>query len=57
VLQFRKLCDLQDQTVINSLGKLLNESHASLRDLYNCSCPELDILVAECQSNSHCFGR
>lgn len=27
-------------------GRLLDESHASLRDLYEVSCPELDILVA-----------
>lgn len=30
-----------------ALGKLLNESHASLRDDYEVSCRELDILVAE----------
>ncbi len=28
-------------------GRLMNESHASLRDDYETSCPEMDILVAE----------
>ena len=37
-----------------SLGRLLLEGHASLRDLYEVSCPELDTLVAaaaECRAD------
>jgi galactokinase len=30
---------------LDRLGALLNESHASLAQLYDCSCPELDALV------------
>ncbi len=33
-----------------TLGSLLNDSHASLRDDYNVSCPELDVIVEICQS-------
>lgn len=33
-----------------TLGVLLNESHASLRDDYHVSCPELDAMVEICQS-------
>jgi len=30
---------------LNTFGKLMNESHRSLRDLYEVSCKELDVLV------------
>ena len=30
---------------IEAFGRLMNESHASLRDDYQVSCPQLDILV------------
>ena len=33
-----------------ALGSMLNDSHASLRDDYNVSCPELDAIVEICQS-------
>lgn len=31
----------------SSLGRAMNESHASMRDLYEVSCPKMDELVAE----------
>ncbi|KAJ8970738.1 hypothetical protein NQ317_004886 [Molorchus minor] len=34
-----------DETTLPTLGKLMLESHASLRDLYECSHPQLDRLV------------
>ena len=37
-------------------GKLMNECHASLRDLYEVSCPELDVMVAVGQSLPGCYG-
>jgi len=37
-------------------GALMNESHASLRDLYEVSSPELDAMVAEAQRHPGCFG-
>lgn len=39
-----------------TLGKLLNESHASLRDLYEVTGKELDALAAEAQSHPACLG-
>ena len=32
---------------LEELGRLMDASHASCRDLYDCSCPELDMLVAD----------
>jgi N-acetylgalactosamine kinase len=34
---------------IASLGRLMNQSHESCRDLYEISCPELDVLVGICR--------
>lgn len=38
------------------LGRLLNESHSSLRDDYNVSCPELDVITAIGRSTTGVFG-
>jgi galactokinase len=46
VYQFRELCfskGLPD--VYEKLGHLMNESQSSCRDLFDCSCPELDELT------------
>ncbi|KAG7451452.1 galactokinase gal [Guyanagaster necrorhizus] len=49
VLKFRQVClDAAlspSETVIQALGDLMNESQTSCRDLYECSCPELDELT------------
>jgi galactokinase len=37
-------------------GRLMNESHASLRDLYEVSCEELDLMAALAQSQPGCYG-
>ncbi len=37
-------------------GELMNDSHASLRDLYEVSCPELDALVAIGQDTAGVLG-
>ncbi len=37
-------------------GHLLDESHASLRDLYEVSCPELDILVDVARARAGVYG-
>lgn len=37
-------------------GRLMNASHASLRDLFEVSCPELDAMAAIAQANPHCWG-
>jgi galactokinase len=39
-----------------TVGRLLNESHASLRDLYQVSCEELDLMAALAQSQPGCWG-
>lgn len=48
VLQFKSVCDSEPAESIQQLGELMNQSHASCRDLYECSCPELDQLVDIC---------
>jgi galactokinase len=37
-------------------GRLLNESHASLRDLYDVSSPHLDIICETARQHPACFG-
>ncbi|XP_070809503.1 N-acetylgalactosamine kinase [Pituophis catenifer annectens] len=48
VLEFKKICAEAPDDAISLLGDLMNQSHASCRDLYECSCPELDQLVEIC---------
>src|SRR5690606_37390194 len=37
-------------------GGLMNATHASLRDLFGVSCPELDLLVELASSHPACYG-
>ena len=37
-------------------GRLMDESHASLRDLYDVSCAELDAIVSAARSHPSCVG-
>ncbi|XP_072290817.1 N-acetylgalactosamine kinase [Eucyclogobius newberryi] len=48
VLQFKRVCDSEPAGALTLLGDLMNQSHSSCRDLYECSCPELDQLVQLC---------
>jgi galactokinase len=41
---------------IQSFGRLMNECHISLRDLYEVSIPELDLMVEIAQSLKGCYG-
>jgi len=41
---------------IQSFGQLMNECHVSLRDLYEVSCPELNVMVNAAQSLDGCYG-
>jgi len=41
---------------VAQFGRLMNECHASLRDLYEVSCTELDIMVAIGQALPGCYG-
>ena len=38
------------------MGQLMNESHISLRDDFEVSCPELDVIVACAQNQPGCYG-
>lgn len=44
VLSFINVCNsqLDAQSKLALLGKLMNESQTSCRNLYECSCPEID---------------
>jgi galactokinase len=41
---------------VQNFGRLMNECHVSLRDLYEVSCPELDAMVNIAQSIQGCYG-
>jgi galactokinase len=41
---------------LSALGKLFNESHKSMRDDYEVSIPEIDLLVDLCTAEDDCFG-
>lgn len=41
---------------VQHFGELMNECHVSLRDLYEVSCPELDVMVRVAQSLEGCHG-
>ncbi|XP_066492307.1 N-acetylgalactosamine kinase [Tiliqua scincoides] len=49
VLEFKKICEEAPDNAVQLLGDLMNQSHASCKDLYECSCPELDRLVDICR--------
>ncbi|EPQ32073.1 uncharacterized protein PFL1_00271 [Pseudozyma flocculosa PF-1] len=58
VLVFQSLCSSTSSlsadkgaSVYTSLGSLMDGSQASLRDLYNCSCPELDEVISIAKAN------
>ncbi|XP_005510107.2 N-acetylgalactosamine kinase isoform X3 [Columba livia] len=48
VLEFKKICNEAPADAIQLLGELMNQSHISCREMYECSCPELDRLVDIC---------
>jgi galactokinase len=48
-----KLLERRD---MEGFGRLMNECHASLRDLYEVSCPELDVMAHIAQSLDGCYG-
>ena len=49
VYDFRDACSLIPTKAFEKLGHLMNESHESCRDMYDCSCDELDELTEICR--------
>ncbi|KAJ1898926.1 galactokinase [Kickxella alabastrina] len=46
VVKFRQICEQPSGDVARALGDLMNDSQDSCRDLFECSCPELDEVCA-----------
>ncbi|GFS27869.1 N-acetylgalactosamine kinase-like, partial [Elysia marginata] len=51
VMEFKSVCEAQPADALAKLGQLMDESHASCRDMYECSHPDLDTLVEICKTN------
>lgn len=52
VYDFKDACSLEDpQQAFKRLGDLMNESHLSCSELYQCSCNELDELTKICRES------
>ena len=52
VYKYKEICEKKEYpTQLEDLGKLMNESHYSCRDLYDCSSAELEILTKLCRSS------
>ncbi len=52
----RQAMDMLGSGDLRAFGRLMNESHASLRDLYEVSCPELDAMAHIAQTLKGCYG-
>ena len=52
----RQAIPLLESGNLAQFGKLMNECHASLRDLYEVSCPELDVMARVAQLLPGCYG-
>lgn len=52
VHDFEVACQKGD---LKQMGQCMNASHESCKDLYECSCPELDALVQKCR-DAGCLG-
>lgn len=55
VLEFERICKSQDKDALEKLAELMNASHKSCANLFECSCPELDATVQKCL-NSGCLA-
>lgn len=56
IARTRRAIPLLQQGDLAAFGELMNQCHASLRDLYEVSCPELDAMVRIAQSLKGCYG-
>jgi galactokinase len=50
------MADALEQGDLQTAGRLMGDSHASLRDLYDVSCEELDYMVELAAQHSACYG-
>ncbi|XP_069480877.1 N-acetylgalactosamine kinase [Ambystoma mexicanum] len=48
VLDFKEVCDEAPADAVQRLGALMSQSHESCKNMYECSCPEVDQLVNTC---------
>mmetsp|Transcript_122 Transcript_122/g.214 ORF Transcript_122/g.214 Transcript_122/m.214 type:complete len:461 (+) Transcript_122:183-1565(+) len=55
VLTFKQILS-KEKDPLEAIGQLMNDSHASNRDLYDASCPELDELTTLARQQKGCFG-
>eukprot|EP00795_Rhopilema_esculentum_P011467 gene11467-21679_t len=51
VLTFKQVCEENKSNSLELLGALMNESHTSCSELYECSCDELDELAQLCRDS------
>ena len=51
VYDFKDACLLTPLKAFKKLGELMNDSHESCRDMYDCSCVELDDLTEVCRKS------
>lgn len=51
VYDFRNTCKLDSNSAFELMGTLMNLSHESCSNLYDCSCPELDQLTQICRES------
>ena len=55
-LRPREMADALRAGDLARAGRLMNDSHASLRDLYEVSCAELDLLTDLARAQPGCYG-
>lgn len=51
-----KAVEVLKKNDLKSLGQLMNQSHQSMKEDYEISCPEIDCLVESAQSFPNCLG-
>jgi len=57
IARVHQCVELLKRADFKSVGEILTQSHASLRDLFEISCPELDLAVATALANKSLGGR
>ncbi len=56
IARTERAVELLEKNDAAQFGKLMNACPASLRDMYEVSCPELDIMASQAQSLPGCYG-